>query len=116
MLKYRELESGKDRFFKDKDGNLFQRAAVSKDNNGKAVVWRVKQVMDTVTQGSPDYNEKAALAKTIRKDNRTWGVPASGLDDETKLAHANSSMTCYTCHLSWTPSCFGCHLKSCLTV
>ena len=111
MLKYRELESGKDRFFKDKDGNLFQRAAVSKDTNGKAVVWRVKQVMDTVTQGSPDYNEKAALAKTIRKDNRTWGVPASGLDDETKLAHANSSMTCYTCHLSWTPSCFGCHLK-----
>jgi hypothetical protein len=107
MLKYRELESGKDRFFKDKDGKLFQRAAVSKDN-GKPVVWRVKQVMDTVTQGNPDYNEKAALAKTIRKDNRTWGsVP----DDDTKLAHSNSSMTCYTCHLSWTPSCFGCHLK-----
>jgi hypothetical protein len=111
MLKYRELESGKDRFFKDKDGILFQRAAVTTDKDGKPVVWRVKQVMDTVTQGSPDYNEKAALAKTIRKDNRTWGAAAGGLDDETKLAHANSSMTCYTCHLSWTPSCYGCHLK-----
>jgi hypothetical protein len=108
MLRYRELASGKDRFFKDKDGNLFQRAAVSKDQDGKPIVWRVKQVKDTVTQGSPDYNEKAALAKTIRKDNRAWGnVP----DDETRLAHANSSMTCYTCHLSWTPSCYGCHLK-----
>ena len=108
MLKYRELESGKDRFFKDKDGNLFQRAAIAKDSDGKPAVWRVKQVLDTVTQGSPDYNEKAALAKTIRKDNLTWGrVP----DADTKLAHANSSMTCYTCHLSWTPSCFGCHLK-----
>ncbi|MFY9557844.1 MAG: hypothetical protein WAV47_24315, partial [Blastocatellia bacterium] len=111
MLRYRELESGKDRFFKDKDGNLFQRAAVSKDAEGKPVVWRVKQVMDTITQGNADYNEKAALAKTIRKDNRTWGVASGSLDDETKLAHANSSMTCYTCHTSWTPSCFGCHLK-----
>ena len=27
-----------------------------------------------------------------------------------KLAHANSKMTCYTCHSSWTTSCFGCHL------
>ena len=108
MLKYRELESGKDRFFKDSDGNLYQRAAVSKDKDGKPVVWRVKQVVDTITQGSADYNEKAALAKTIRKDNHTWGgVP----DDDLKLAHANSSMTCYTCHTSWTPSCYGCHLK-----
>ena len=111
MLRYRELESGKDRFFKDKEGNLFQRAAVSKDNDGKAVVWRVKQVMDTITPGSGDYNEKAALAKTIRKDNRTWGVAAGGLDDETRLAHSNKNMTCYTCHTSWTPSCYGCHLK-----
>jgi hypothetical protein len=27
------------------------------------------------------------------------------------LAHANSSMTCYACHSSWTPTCFGCHLQ-----
>jgi hypothetical protein len=27
------------------------------------------------------------------------------------LAHANSSMTCYSCHTSWTPTCFGCHLQ-----
>ncbi|HYV07451.1 MAG TPA: hypothetical protein VFB82_22850 [Blastocatellia bacterium] len=114
MLDYRRLESGKDRFFKDQDGGLFQRAAVSKDKDGKPVIWRVKQVMDTVTEGSADYNEKAALAKTIRRDNKTWGLAGlagGGPDEETKIAHANSNMTCYSCHTSWTPSCFGCHLK-----
>src|SRR6202034_167134 len=28
-----------------------------------------------------------------------------------QLAHANSRMTCYACHTSWTPNCFGCHLS-----
>ena len=31
--------------------------------------------------------------------------------DDTHLAHGNSSMTCYACHTSWTPTCFGCHLQ-----
>lgn len=91
-----------DRFFK-KDGKLFQRSAVEQ---GK--VWEVVQVVDSITPDNSHYNEKSRLAKTILKDGRTWGqAPA----DETRLAHANSSMTCYACHTSWTPSCFGCHLK-----
>ncbi len=44
----------------------------------------------------------------MRRDGVTWGdVP----NDESQLAHANSSMTCYACHTSWTPNCFGCHLS-----
>ena len=27
-----------------------------------------------------------------------------------ECAHGNDKMTCYTCHLSWTTSCAGCHL------
>ena len=78
MLDYRKLDSGKDRFFKDKDGQLFQRAAVTKDKDGKPLFWRVKQLADIITPGSSDYNEKAALAKTIRSDGKTWGrQPAS---------------------------------------
>jgi hypothetical protein len=107
LLEYRMTPSGKDRFFK-KDGKLFQRAAVSVDAKGDPVVWEVKQVADTVTPGNPNYNEKAALAKTLLKDGKTWG---STPGDETRLAHSNKNMTCYTCHTSWTPSCFGCHLK-----
>src|SRR5947207_12404874 len=40
------------------------------------------------------------------------GVVSSQLpSDDTSLAHANTSMTCYSCHTSWTPTCFGCHLQ-----
>jgi hypothetical protein len=110
MLEYRyvapegtDRARKKDRFFKDAQGKLFQRSAVEANK-----VWEVKQVADIVNPSSDDYNEKAALAKTVMKDGKTWGDAQAGED---KFAHANSRMTCYTCHLSWTPSCFGCHLK-----
>jgi hypothetical protein len=111
MLNYRQVFPegdaktplfGRDRFFK-KDGKLFQRSAVDKDK-----VWEVVQVVDTVTPGNDHYSEKSRLAKTIQKDGKTWGE-ATVADD--KLAHQNSNMTCYSCHTSWIPSCFGCHLK-----
>ncbi|HEU4509014.1 MAG TPA: hypothetical protein VFR78_12285 [Pyrinomonadaceae bacterium] len=70
--------------------------------------WRVPQTIDTVTQGSRDYNEQSRYAKTIRKDNATWGdVPADG----NQLAHRDDNMTCVSCHSSWVTSCFGCHLS-----
>jgi hypothetical protein len=90
-----------DRFFK-KEGKLYQRSAVEQ---GK--VWEVVQVVDSITPDNSHYNEKARLAKTILKDGKTWGL----VSDDSRLAHANSRMTCYACHTSWTPSCFGCHLK-----
>ncbi len=70
--------------------------------------WRVPQTLDTVMQGSRDYNEQSRYAKTIRKDNTTWGdVPA----DSNQLAHRDADMTCVACHSSWVTSCFGCHLS-----
>jgi hypothetical protein len=85
------------------NGKLYQRSSVDRDKEP----WEVVQVVDTITPGNPHYNEKARLAKTIMKDGQTWGaVPG----DDSKLAHANSKMTCYACHSSWTTSCFGCHL------
>ncbi len=70
--------------------------------------WRVKQTADTVTPGNSDYNEKSAYAKTMQKDNETWGDTTVGNE---KLAHRENSMTCYACHTSWVTSCFGCHLS-----
>ena len=85
------------------DGKLYQRSMVEQNREP----WEVVQVLDTITPGNPHYSEKSRLAKTILKDGKTWGsAPA----DESTLAHANSSMTCYACHSSWTTSCFGCHL------
>jgi hypothetical protein len=70
--------------------------------------WRVKQTVDSIDPKSPDYNELSRYAKTIRKDNRTWGdVP----EKDESLAHADNSMTCFSCHSSWMTSCFGCHLS-----
>ena len=116
------------------DGNgrripMFQRATADRpikkvDANGKEVEfkngevlqnslvepgkwWRVVQTVDTVTPGKRDYNDSSAWAKTVQRDNKTWG---DAKVEESKLAHANSNMTCYACHTQWTTSCFGCHL------
>lgn len=86
-----------------KAGDIVQNAIVE---SGKC--WKVTQTVDTVTPGNPDYNEKSAYAKTMQRDNATWGDPKA---TEEMLAHRESSMTCYACHTSWVTSCFGCHLS-----
>ena len=107
---------------------VFQRITrdrAKKDENGKDVAltngdliqnslvvpgrwWRVPQTIDTITPGTRDYSEKSRYAKTMRKDNTTWGeLPAT----DAELAHRNENMTCFACHSSWVTSCFGCHLQ-----
>ncbi|MCI0338980.1 MAG: hypothetical protein L0226_15505 [Acidobacteria bacterium] len=85
-----------------KNGEIIQNSMVEP---GKW--WRVVQTVDTVTQGKRDYNDASAYAKTIQRDGKMWGDNSAS---ESALAHANSKMTCYSCHTSWTTSCFGCHL------
>src|SRR5437763_5033158 len=70
--------------------------------------WRIVQTADTITPGTRDYSEKSRYAKTMRKDNQTWGNLPS---DDSQLAHRDSNMTCFSCHSSWMTSCFGCHLS-----
>jgi hypothetical protein len=86
-----------------KRGDVVQNAIVEP---GKC--WKVTQTVDTVTPGAVDYNEKSAYAKTMQRDNKTWGDLKA---TEDMLAHRESSMTCYACHTSWVTSCFGCHLS-----
>lgn len=93
----------KERRFYWKDDRLYQRSMMD-----PAREWEIVQVQDTITPGAPHYSEASRLAKTIQRDGRTWGAAPA---DDGALAHANSSMTCYACHTSWTPSCFGCHLS-----
>ncbi|HEX8708699.1 MAG TPA: hypothetical protein VF723_10695, partial [Pyrinomonadaceae bacterium] len=83
-------------------GDIIQNSMVE-----PGVWWRVKQTIDTVTEGSRDYNWKSAYAKTVRLDDRgqlTWG----GKDGQP--AHGDK-MSCFSCHSSWMTSCFGCHLS-----
>jgi hypothetical protein len=90
------------RRFDFRAGQLFQRSSLDPD-----LEWEVPQLVDTVDPDSPRYNAKAAYAKTVQRGTQAWGDPTC---PESKLAHGNSSMACYTCHTSWMTSCFGCHL------
>ncbi len=59
-----------DKRFYWKDGRLFQRSMLEQDKQ-----WEVKQVLDSITPGNPNYNEKARFAKTVQTDGKTWGTP-----------------------------------------
>src|SRR5439155_1176765 len=74
--------------------------------------WEIHQTVDVITPGHPHYNEKGAIAKTVRhgaaQGTYEWGEVPGG--DEARCAHTNGRMSCISCHSSWNPSCFGCHL------
>ncbi|WP_428685399.1 hypothetical protein [Sphingopyxis sp.] len=72
--------------------------------------WQVSLVKQAVTPG-PHFNAKAARAKLMSRAGAEdgkfeWG-PGVAKEDR---AHSDDKMTCFTCHLSWTTSCGGCHL------
>lgn len=79
--------------FEVKDGKIIQNSMLEKD-----LSWEVSQVLDSVTEGNPEYNAKAARAKLCKSS------------DGKTLAHGDGKMECYSCHTSWVTSCFGCHL------
>jgi len=70
--------------------------------------WEVVQTKDTTDPTHPRYNQKAALAKTVRVegDKLVYG----DYPGDKNCAHSNSNMSCIACHSSWNPSCYGCHL------
>jgi hypothetical protein len=74
------------------NGKLLQRSMLN-----KGMEWEVVQVKDTITPGNARFNAKSQYAKTIRSSGGG-------------MAHADSKMTCYSCHTSWMTSCSGCHL------
>jgi hypothetical protein len=113
--------------FERRGDRILQHSMVARDRT-----WEIVQVLDTITPGNPHYSELSRLAKTIRRDGKTWGAVPPGTPDvrmgggdppawgtrapepttapaET-LAHRDDDMACYTCHTSWMTSCFGCHL------
>lgn len=92
------------------------------DNNGERILiqrsivdpalwWRVSLVKETVDKESRYFNPAAARSKLMAKTGAEtgkfeWG---SGVAIPER-AHDTKKMTCYACHLAWTPSCGGCHL------
>jgi hypothetical protein len=85
------------------DGAVIQRS-MSEQNKE----WEIVQTADSVAPGNVHFSMKSFRAKLMTKGG---SVASQMPQDDEHLAHANSSMTCYSCHTSWTPTCFGCHLQ-----
>jgi hypothetical protein len=73
--------------------------------------WEVSLVRDTVDRDHPDFNALSARAKLMGRNGAETGVFefGPGVPQEDR-AHPDDEMACFTCHLSWTTSCGGCHL------
>jgi LVIVD repeat len=86
--------------------------------------WPVSQVRDSADrdlplcheQGDrptdgPCFNLRSARSKLVARSGAETGryLFGAGVPDS-ELAHPDSEMACFTCHLSWTTSCGGCHL------
>ena len=103
-MKLLRTQDGRRRF-EWRGDKLFQRSAVD-----PTLEWEMSLVKDSVTVGNPKYNEKAARAKLMLAgkagQDGTWGTASGGQS----YAHDDDKVACYTCHLSWTTSCAGCHL------
>jgi len=94
---------------------LVQRSIIDPDKS-----WRVSLVKDSVDAryagmtddlGKPIFNPKAARAKLMAKSASEDGVYKFGTAiPKSERAHPDDDMACFTCHLSWTTSCAGCHL------
>ncbi|MDE8651657.1 LVIVD repeat-containing protein [Novosphingobium album (ex Liu et al. 2023)] len=101
---------GKRRFEWRSDGfgrkHLIQRSIVD-----PRLQWEVSLVKNAVDPASPEFNAKSARAKLMSKSGAEDGSfgfgPGVPLADR---AHKDGEMACFTCHLSWTTSCGGCHL------
>ncbi len=115
-------EDGRRRFeWIERDGRrvLIQRSIV--DPN---LEWEVSQVRDSADSSLPPcaargdqatagpcFNLRSARAKLMSRTGAETGrfLFGAGVPDG-ELAHPDSEMACFTCHLSWTTSCGGCHL------
>lgn len=73
--------------------------------------WRVSLVKDSVDPSFSGFNAKAARAKLMSRSGAEDGSFAFGTGiDKSDRAHDDDKMACFTCHLSWSTSCGGCHL------
>ncbi|WP_442896942.1 multiheme c-type cytochrome [Erythrobacter sp.] len=85
---------------------LIQRSLVDPD-----LTWEMSLVKDSVDPKAPVFNAKAARSKLMSRYGAESGNFEFGSGvEKADRAHNDDDMACFTCHLSWTTSCAGCHL------
>ncbi len=88
-----------------------ERALIQRSIVDPKIEWKVSLVKESVDRSSAHFNPLAARSKLMGKvgvetGKFDWG-PGIAPEDR---AHNVDKMACFTCHLSWTTSCGGCHL------
>jgi hypothetical protein len=101
-----------------------QRVLIQRSIVDPSLSWVVSQVQDSANRDLPDcdtdtqnarpgpcFNIRSARAKLMGRGGAETGryLFGPGVPDD-QLAHPVEEMACFTCHLSWTTSCGGCHL------
>ena len=84
-------------------GNLIQRSLIT-----PGLEWEMSLLKENSNPVSSQYNAKADRAHTMSKNTSTQAYGANIARSD--YAHGEEKMQCYTCHLSWTTTCGGCHL------
>jgi hypothetical protein len=91
--------------------NFGRRTLIQRSIVDPRLSWQVSLVKDAVDPGSPHFNAKAARAKLMSASGADDGKFAFGPGVPlAERAHKPEEVACFTCHLSWTTSCGGCHL------
>jgi hypothetical protein len=88
-----------------------QRVLIQRSIVDPSLSWAVSQVRDSVDPDNPRFNIRSARAKLMARSGADTGRYTFGAGvPDADLAHPDSEIACFTCHLSWTTSCGGCHL------
>ncbi|WP_296717511.1 hypothetical protein [Erythrobacter sp.] len=99
------------RRFEWTEGDDGRRKLIQRSIVDPSLEWEVSLVKDSVDPETPVFNAKAARAKLVSR----YGAETGNFEFGTGIAaddraHREPEMACFTCHLSWTTSCGGCHL------
>jgi hypothetical protein len=91
--------------------NFGRRTLVQRSIVDPRLSWQVSLVKDAVDPASPHFNARSARAKLMSRSGADDGKFAFGPGiAPADRAHDPEEVACFTCHLSWTTSCGGCHL------
>ncbi|WAT16831.1 hypothetical protein OZN62_07705 [Aurantiacibacter sp. MUD11] len=99
---------GRRRFEWREDEDTGRRTLIQRSIIDPELEWEVSLVRDSVDPAAPDFNALSARAKLMSRDTDTFAF-GPGIEPADR-AHGDEEMACFTCHLSWTTSCGGCHL------
>jgi hypothetical protein len=91
--------------------SMGRRMLVQRSIIDPSLEWRVSLTKDSVDPANPHFNAKSARSKLMARTGGETGrfEFGTGIAPEAR-AHQDEEMACFTCHLSWTTSCGGCHL------